>query len=252
MSEWASSGAVKIERAKEHINNLMAEVDALMESEPYSITAEDNPETRFRIYRAHVRDKPPIRWGAIAGDAIHNLRSSLDVLWRIVLPDGKNRRRKDGFPVLKSAHEFETRFNGVKEGPRKAPVDILRVLKPYKGGNDLLWMLDVLSNEDKHHVLIPVAHALAGLHTEIFGGPTVMRFDVMKGRPAAIMEDGAEIASVHFQWLTNVHVQPHFTFAVAFGEIDGVECQPIVPTLHQIAGMVDCVVESFAGPGLLT
>lgn len=79
MTDWVSSGGVKIERAKQHIADLEGQTKAFFQVAPYTLIGEYEPKSRDTVYRWRpvpaAREIPPI-WGAIAGDVIHNLRSS--------------------------------------------------------------------------------------------------------------------------------------------------------------------------------
>jgi len=74
-----------------------------------------------------VTEFPPLRLGAIAGDAIHNLRSALDILWRHAMyPKGGRSGRKDPFPFLASAEMYEARLKREKEGFRQKAVRLVQ------------------------------------------------------------------------------------------------------------------------------
>jgi hypothetical protein len=143
LADWKTSGGVKVERAKEHIRNLEAELIAFAKRHPYDTIGKLDDDTREFVVRARdIRERPDPKWGAIAGDAIHNLRSSLDILWRHVTtaPGTKpDLTRGGGFPIYATRDAFEnTHCKGKVESRLKAPVKVLKALKPYKGGNDLL------------------------------------------------------------------------------------------------------------------
>ena len=78
--DWTTSSRVKIERAKEHIAQLEAAVEAFRETKPYTVIGEPEPETGKIVFRVKISADPPARIGAIVGDVIHNIRSALDVL----------------------------------------------------------------------------------------------------------------------------------------------------------------------------
>lgn len=252
MSEWATSGGIKIERAKEHIHQLVAEVTTWIEANPYRVAVEDNLEIRHRIYRVQLGASPPLRWGAITGDVLHNLRSSLDILWRHVFPSGQRGSRKDGLPIFECAEDLEARFRRPLQGGRQTAMQVLKALKPYRGGNELLWWLHTLANEDKHNVLIPVAHAVYELRLDVFGGGSqAVSFKPISAGSGHAVQDGTEILRVPFQWLRGVYVEPEITFTIAFGEVGPAQHQPIVATLYQLLGVTEGVVEAFRRAGVL-
>src|SRR5690606_22121211 len=98
------------------------------------------------------------------GDALHNLRSALDVMWFAIRhpggPDWSD--RKTQFPICEGANSFVKALEGIEKTFPKPAVDILNNVKPYKGGNDGLWLLSRLNNIDKHNTLIPVYSSIGG------------------------------------------------------------------------------------------
>src|SRR5688572_1441682 len=80
---------IKIERAKEHVQDLETEITAFLGREPYRIVRQDDANTGEQTYRVLVSEDGPLRWGAIIGDVIHNLRTALDHLaCQLVLANG--------------------------------------------------------------------------------------------------------------------------------------------------------------------
>ena len=57
MTDWVSGGGVKIERAKEHLLNLDAELKAFGDREPYRPFSERNDERRQIVYRLRVLEE---------------------------------------------------------------------------------------------------------------------------------------------------------------------------------------------------
>src|SRR4029077_18648993 len=139
MSEWTTSGLAKIKRAKEHFENLQTAYDGWMGRAGHRVAIERNAETKVCSVVFHEKEKPPaIHWATIAGDVIHNLRSSLDVLiWQLVTTStGKPAGTHVKFPVSETLQEFEARDIRKIEGASEEAVRLIRALKPYKGGNE--------------------------------------------------------------------------------------------------------------------
>lgn len=97
---------MKVKRAKEHINNLELLISGFRESKPYEVVRQEEPNGEI-TFRVKVKAQPPQEWGAIIGDVIHNLRSSLDYLiWQLVLSNGKTPSKRTGFPICDNAKKF--------------------------------------------------------------------------------------------------------------------------------------------------
>ena len=258
MTDWASSGRVKIERAKEHIGQFQAETRAFFKADGYRVAIEKDPQSSQATVR--VRGGPiPLRWAAIASDAVHNLRSSLDHLWRQVMyPGGGATVRGEYFPVYASAEKFEASRGREIKGPRKAPVDVLRAVRPYPGGNDALCQLDVIDNRNKHHMLSLTACTLSEAVIEsiqpftIPGDPRPLiaaKLFPLNGRPQCV-EDGTILVTV-VRAPSVMHMQVQPTFGVAFAEGEILERQPVMPTLLGFAEEVERIAKAFIVAGLL-
>src|SRR5260370_22435824 len=103
---------IKIERAKEHVRDLAAEIQVFEAGDPYRVVTDDNTEPGFRLLRVAIVADIPGRWGAMVGDTVHNLRSSLDLLTSALAV--ANGRSSSGtyFPIRTDAQHFETSTSG--------------------------------------------------------------------------------------------------------------------------------------------
>ena len=96
----------------------------------------------------------------IIGDALHNLRSALDVLWHDVITEcGGKSLKYTRFPIRDTADELMAPLNNaLKEKQIETEVQnlLLNDIRPYQAGNYNIWALDDLNIRDKHQLLIPV------------------------------------------------------------------------------------------------
>jgi hypothetical protein len=265
MTDWASSGGVKIERAKEHVGNLAAAISEFHQTEPYVPFREDDPNTGALNIRVRIRESPPLRLGAIAGDVIHNLRAALDILWHTAMPPRPG-RVSSGFPFYNGSQEFENACRGAVKGRFKKAMDILKPIKPYKTGNNLLWGLHVADIRDKHHGLIPAyasSNPLLFLDVMKFARemprppewgevpPDLSHFLSVKGTTVCPVQDGAVIGRFDREHRPKVDMKVEIPIYVAFGEPEVLKGEPLVDTLTQMAGVVDGIAESFCIAGLV-
>lgn len=248
---------LKVERAKEHIRNLESAIDRFLQSNPYEVICYQEPETNDRVFRVRILAQPPLRLSGIIGDIIQNLRSSLDYLaWQLVLANGGRPNERTGFPISKSANEFEAKGRGKIKGASEEAVCLIEALKPYAGGNDVLWRLHQLSIVDKHRLLVPVGTA----HRNIIQDFSVLLRNLRPDwdippiqvalNPADRqfpLKDGAEVYRIKAQALDpQVDMNPQFTFEIAFGEGEIVQGEPVLPTLHQVVNFVEKTIDIFA------
>ena len=150
----------KIERADKHINDLEAELCRFFDSKPYKVATKRDPQTRRLIYYLDSVAGIPFSFGAITGDILNNLRSSLDHLAQqlYLVGTGKSEfRDQTSFPISRSAKDFKSGIANKVEGMRKDAIDAICALEPYKGGNGAdLWTLHRLNNVDKHRLIVTV------------------------------------------------------------------------------------------------
>jgi hypothetical protein len=266
MGDWASGGGVKIERAKEHFSALEADVTAFIAGDPFYVSSEIDEQEQLLIRRVRVLEKPPARWGAVVGDIFHNLRSSLDILWRNVwYPDGGGETdRTLTFPIHDSLHELKERYPKLPQNKRrKAAVELVfNQVKSYKGGNDPLWLLHKANAADKHRLLIPAYAQVSStfVTSQVFHklSPEPMALDHLVGRPIPMqeskiifpVEDGTEIHNID---LTDpaLYAPGQAEVAIVFGEGEEIKGLPIDGLVLAMIGAVEDVVQTYQSAGLL-
>jgi hypothetical protein len=90
----------------------------------------------------------------VAGDAIHNLRAALDLMYcELVRAAGNTIADYDTFPFRKSARAFEDTVPAIGKRIAGGALEALRELEPFKGGNEPLYLLHRLDIIDKHRLL---------------------------------------------------------------------------------------------------
>jgi len=249
----------KLERAEKHIRDFNAEIRAFFDSGPYEVLRRDDLATRERIYYVgSVRDVPP-EAVAIAGDAIHNLRSTLDHLaLQLVLAAGGTPNTATCFPICKDATKYKAESPRKVKGMGQAAIDAIDAIKPYRGGNFTLWRLHELDRIDKHRVLVTAGSALMG-HSLLPAsrkhftenwiarnpGAPVPDFSRPFGRPHIVCNSvraGDVILSV-----PESEAEEHmsFRFDVAFNEPQLIEGEPILETLHNFSRLTRQIVSGF-------
>jgi hypothetical protein len=254
MADWETSGRIKIKRAEKHIEDLKAEIDGFRKRDAYEVIRDVDTQTGTLVIRVVVRQTPPLHWGAIAGDAAHSLRSALNVLWRMAVPRAiRDENRSDGFPIL-TAKKFKRRFEGKKPAALEPVVKILKLLKPYEGGNPLLWTLRVINDTDKHRMLIPVFAYPGGSYVKVTpkdGQPIIYS---VSAPPIKAIEQDAELFRLPtpIQAGTEVDVDLEIALLIAFSEPEVLRGQQMLATLHNCAVAVEEIALLFGSFGLLT
>ena len=249
---------LKIKRAKEHVVDLERQLRAFLESNPYKVGARQDPETRKLIYYVTSAEPVPDCLPLVAGDAIQNLMSALDHLaYQIVCSDtGDNPPNPNWiyFPIADDAVKYEAKKHGKIEGARQETFDVIDALKPYKGGNDLLWALYRLNNIEKHRLLLTVGSQAAGINlgqlmANYLGGAfpaeAVTALESMNVflNPA---DKGFPLSPGFELYIGAVDEKPNpkqqFRFNVVLSESGIIDGKPLLETVNQFMALVESIV----------
>jgi hypothetical protein len=158
----------KLRWAKTHLHFLNREVETFSNSNPYTLTREDDLENQRHVLRFNLLNVPdPIC--LIAGDAIYNMRASLDhLVWSLARLSGIPKRT--AFPIVDGPVLTKSRlesFNRSLDGVSQEAICEIAALQPYHRGaaykSHPLWRLDEICNLDKHR-RIPANGSASILH----------------------------------------------------------------------------------------
>src|SRR6266852_3912350 len=159
---------LKVKRAKEHLGYLDLQIRDFLAANPYKVATKRDPQSRKLIYYVSGVQPTPECLTLVSGDAIQNLVCALDHLaYQLVLSDTSDNPPNPNwiyFPIADDAAKYEAKKRGKMDGARQETLDAIDALKPYKGGNDLLWMLHRLNNMEKHRLLITVGSIFQSLN----------------------------------------------------------------------------------------
>jgi hypothetical protein len=167
----------KVERSKAQIYELNIKIRALFARHPYEIVSKVNPEGTEETWRFNTAGAVPAELAVITGEILHNLRSALDNLTCATAFQHKGSTSGTYFPFGATAQIFEEEIARKCKKLPVAATDMIRALKPYKGGNDLLWAIHAANITDKHVDLIAVNfRTIITLETLIFteGAPIIV------------------------------------------------------------------------------
>ncbi|OGA54641.1 MAG: hypothetical protein A3F74_15310 [Betaproteobacteria bacterium RIFCSPLOWO2_12_FULL_62_58] len=227
---------LKVERAKRHIDELEREIEVYRQTKPYSITPNIDTAAPGEVINIDLPKVVPMNLSVIAGDVLHNLRSALDQLvCRLAERSGANSTNGVYFPFGRDSAEFEAAAKGKIKKLNAAAQTFIRELKPYKGGNDLLWSIHALNIMDKHRLLVPVG-SLATLRGVPVGEPL---YGLMLPDFNALKEGTNKIL------LRPTPIYDHkieFAFDIAFGDVEPVKDQSVLATLHQLSDLVSEII----------
>jgi len=247
----------KVERAKEHFQQLEANIKTFHASKPYRIVVEEESQSGDQLYRVKIKKQPPPMWATIIGDIVHNLRSALDLLVNdAVRANGNTPNRDTGFPVYKSADAFKSGFSGKVRGASTKAINVIRNLEPYKDGNEALWHIHCLDIADKHRLILSVGSAYRNFNVVLKMRVPWAEGEIVESPPIAIrpadrlypLKNGAVVMCVKAAArMSHSNDAPdyQFIFEVAFGDGEIVQGEPVLPTLQQLIKSVEDVIDIF-------
>jgi hypothetical protein len=235
------SAKIRVGRAKEQINTLKIEGRAFWESRPHIFIAEPNPDGRTQTYKCRLIKPIPGKFDILAIEAVEHLRAALDHLgYAASVLGGKREPKSAYFPIADSAAKLETDVIG-RGRCKDLPPDILalfRTFEPCYGGKAAaVWTLNRICNSSKHRLITEIRLQSAYANVSLIALPP--------GSRMLPQEWDAEKNEVSY-FITPLGMQPKYDFEVAFyiafGPIDPVKGQPVVPTLFSIADVVTDIV----------
>ena len=196
---------LKIGRAEEHWNILCAENKAWVDGTPYNSSKRCNEDgSRHSFVVDEIKKHPPLdRWSLIAGDCIHNLRSTLDALVYVlaVRQSGCNPppdEKKLQFPIVDTPEGFEEqRFRIATLGtPAQTLIERMQPYnRPHPELPPLLSLLRDFSNRDKHRLLnVVIANIQEVLMREEYLGDAPQ--SIQRGYHQGPIQTGTEVAFV--------------------------------------------------------
>ncbi len=254
---------LKVERAEKHVSDLDSEIRAFLKANPYKVAAKHDPNTRKLAYYVASVDPTPDCLPLLAGDAIQNLMSALDHLaYQIVCCDTGDHPPNPNwiyFPIADSVEKYEAKKRGKIEGARQETFEAIDALKPYKGGNDPLWILYRLNNIEKHRLLITVGSMFQSLNLgrrmiqqmadHIAANPN----NPLHGKELPVLDLFLQPANVRFPlkagdvlFIDAPDAEPseniQFRFSVALYEPQIIEAQSLLETIHELTTLVEGIV----------
>ena len=185
----------------------------------------------------------PLAFQVEAGAYVNAIRSSLDILASALANRHCKHLIDDAyFPIVNSAAIFASnRYKGSKfiEGLPKRERSIIESLKPYDGGNKLLYPLHLLDIVRKHQRLLSVDILPAKLN--IIG----VKMKAFRPFISGWIRSGDDEAVIGL--LTKGVPNPQFklTMQVSLNETSYLEHREIIATLREFASLANSIIQLF-------
>lgn len=261
---------LKMQRAQKHFEELQDTVKTFVGSNPYSIANDPDTKRGHYVARLKIERQPPPELSAIIGDAVHNMRSSLDhLVWLLIRTAGNDPEMgRPQFPMFtrdpfdRAAYANTNKWknalsswNNQTKGLAPVGVAIIKRMQPYKSTYDPalhpLARLNELSNWDKHRELHFVGQSVAVTGTRILEGVSpraavrphwvLPKTEMLKDGMIVARFRGHRVPEGEPQVNTNLQL----TFEIAFGEGSPLEGLRVIDALEEIGVQVSNVLLAF-------
>lgn len=238
MSDPFHSSKYSLARAKQHISDLQRQIVEFFNTHPYAEIVEIDPDTGEKVHKFKLTKPMPVALPGLAFDAINNLRSALDqAIYAVILLACGRKVRNAFFPIARTEADFENAVRGRLKDLPKEITDLVRALKPYKGGNNLLWTLNEICNTNKHAAISPVAVFTGSIdyrHAVVTGGARFMPpvWDRAKNEMEFVRLPPGGKFEAHFS--CNTHIAIH--------DIEFIDGHPVDAILNDFSYVVEGIV----------
>jgi hypothetical protein len=241
----------KLERALVHFDHLWRAAKAFTDCEPFSVRIDkDGDVLRFFAVDRKL-GPPPQSIVLIAGEAVYQLRSSLDhLIYQLVLANGHaallEGSRTHQFPIFETPAGYESRAARRIAGVLDAAQSLIEAVQPYhreQGSirRDPLWLLQDLNNTDKHKVLPLTILAIGIMYGQdsADGDSWADSFTVQGNRT---LEDNREIFRLQDP---KRQLRARISSEIAFREVGSSQNEAVIPLINRLIVHVNEVIGPF-------
>jgi hypothetical protein len=239
--------AEKLKRADQNIGNLHAEIGVFFKRGKYPVLPHPD-DKRWQEAVDYHRSKPiPVRFGVLAGEIIHHLRSSLDhIVWHFSSDEARLKAQNViEFPLFESkplSKEDIQRYNRKIQGiTNTQTLTWIEEMQPYNAGTDVaddpLLIVHNMNRFDKHRELI-IVDSSALIHFPASMGEITQE--------VALYTQGKLPVSGHAAATQAVKDHGIVTPQVAFRQFGKRQAQPVIAGLLELFNEVSTLVGVFA------
>ncbi len=209
---------LKLDRAGKHLKDFEEVLVRFLLEERDRISEEFDAKAGCKNFWLEPRATPP-EWGPVIGDVLYNCRSALDQLANRLVESATGTRKrsrtgKTAWPIYANSTDFLCYGRPKIAGMSAKAKAIVENAQPYVRSlrgpkNDLLWLLNDLTNEDKHrnlHLTLTTVRSSGG-----YGDLDIRAVHL------GPVEHRTKLASIGMS-ASDVDVQFHFALGVAFAK----------------------------------
>jgi len=150
---------VKIERARQHVRELGEELAEYVKTKPYRVVVEKDTDSENHLWTLREKNEVPPHLSGIIADTFHKLNASLDLMAADLVSMAGGDPKNVYFPFGDDADGFEKMIQ-LSHIDRAGDdiVEVVRSLKPYRKGNELLRAIHDLDTSGKSKDLALSVH----------------------------------------------------------------------------------------------
>lgn len=258
--------AIKLARGVKHLDSIREEVDALVASDACGINPDFNSEPGFLVIKAFVRETPTPLCSVYVGEALYQLRSTLDhLVCHLTEANGNVVTNKTGFPIFLQRAEFRDAAGSLTPAVRSLIDGLLpkqqaaiESEQPFQGKfgapeDDPLWWLYRLSNFDRHRFIHLVGSATLDARDDFTPQWFADSYFTLISTNFGAFEGETEVARYGISPAADavgprqvpVQVHSHVTFGIAFDKRGPGEGRPVVATLKAVGERVARLAAAF-------
>lgn len=239
---------LKVSRARKHVAEIESEVAKYLSRDPSAIVVTIDDQSKKHGLLFGQSEAIPFDIALIFGDAIHNLRGALDLLANDLVALNGVEPKKVYFPFADSGPGLDDQIKDKMRGASESAKDIVRSLKPYKGGNILLRALHDLDITDKHIDFI-ASGVSAATSSFVFervrsDKPNQIKFEANFGAMRRVPIQGDK-RSAEWPGTKVLGKLADQTVRLTIGNNLPLAGSPVIETLHQLVGLVESVIQTF-------
>jgi hypothetical protein len=231
-----------LDGAKESIHEFEVACGAFIQSEPYRIVEEIDPQTGGKLVKLRFEGGFPSKMRLAAYHVVNDLRNALDQ----ALCDGAQTLGLADvshvhFPMGKDRDDFDREIRRRTKGIDGALIAYVTQLDVHAGGNSELWALGRMAGPNKHRRVLAISRGASGMSILSDARGMAIRGSVTFGREwnsarneLTIMRLGAGAAVTNMQ----LAISPE----VVLGAVEVFGDQPATGAFYKLAGMVEGII----------
>ena len=239
---------LKLRRARHHIDDLTNRIREFLTRRPFYLELAADPTfIGGKKWVVRAREEVPLEYAAIIGDAVHNLRSALDLLACDVVRANRQSDESVYFPFASSQAKLpEVIKQRHLDRAKPAVYSLIVKWAPYNNGNVPLRAIHDFDIMDKHQALIPTV--------DMLGSPQIMGIPYVEGFAVGPIHNGAafQVHKAHAHLPVGLAADGEFDLRFNFFRATGVGFEEVpfgggkvIPTLTCLANLVENMINEF-------